>query len=71
VYAFAAPAKTSSHNIGGEERTENRESTVKMDVPFRRMVGLTALGLATGALLRLIYQSLQKEKHKADGNENR
>jgi hypothetical protein len=42
-----------------------------MDMPFRRIVGLTALGLVTGALLRLIYQALQEKKNGADDNENR
>jgi hypothetical protein len=30
-----------------------------MDVPLRRIVGLIALGLLTGALLKLIYQMLR------------
>jgi hypothetical protein len=38
------------------------ESVEKMDIPFRRIVGLIALGLVAGALLRLIYQTLQKMK---------
>jgi hypothetical protein len=33
-----------------------------MDIPFRRIVGLIALGLVAGALLRLIHQALQKMK---------
>jgi hypothetical protein len=31
-----------------------------MEIPFRRLVGLIALGLVAGALLRLIFQALQK-----------
>jgi hypothetical protein len=31
-----------------------------MDIPFRRIVGLIAMGLLTGALLKLIHQALQK-----------
>jgi len=33
-----------------------------MDMLFRRIVGLIVMGLLTGALLRLIYQILQKVK---------
>ena len=33
-----------------------------MDIPFRRIVGLTVLGLLTGALLRLIHQALRESK---------
>jgi hypothetical protein len=33
-----------------------------MDIPFRRIVGLIALGLVAGALLRLIHQILQEVK---------
>jgi hypothetical protein len=31
-----------------------------MDIPFRRIVGLIALGLVAGALLRLIHRALQE-----------
>ena len=58
-------------NIGRGGTYRNQESTKKMYIPFRRIVGLTALGLVTGALLRLIYQALQEKKNRADGNENR
>ena len=37
-----------------------------MDIPLRRIVGLIATGLLTGALLKLIYQALQKMKGKTD-----
>jgi hypothetical protein len=37
-----------------------------MDRPFRRIVGLLALGLVAGALLRLIPQILQKIRSKAN-----
>jgi hypothetical protein len=37
-----------------------------MDIPFRRIVGLIAIGLVTGALLRLIYESLQETRSKPD-----
>ena len=33
-----------------------------MEMPFRRIVGLIAMGLLTGALLRLIHQALQETK---------
>jgi hypothetical protein len=33
-----------------------------MDMPFRRIVGLIAMGLLTGALLRLIHRALQEMK---------
>jgi len=33
-----------------------------MEIPFRRIVGLIAMGLVAGALLRLIHQALQKMK---------
>jgi hypothetical protein len=31
-----------------------------MDIPFRKIVGFIAMGLLTGALLKLIHQTLQK-----------
>jgi hypothetical protein len=37
-----------------------------MDIQFRRMVALTAMGLVTGALLRLIYESLRETQSKPD-----
>jgi hypothetical protein len=37
-----------------------------MNIPFGRIVGLIAMGLLTGALLRLIHQALQKMKGKTD-----
>jgi hypothetical protein len=37
-----------------------------MDITFRRIVGLIAIGLLTGALLKLIYQALQKMKGKTN-----
>jgi hypothetical protein len=37
-----------------------------MDIPLRRIVGLIAMGLLTGALLKRIYQALQKMKGKTD-----
>jgi len=37
-----------------------------MDIPFRRIVGLIVMGLLTGALLKLIYQALQKMKDKTN-----
>ncbi len=49
-----------------EERIEDQEGTEKMDIPVRRIVGLVAAGLVTGALLRLIYQALQEKKSKPD-----
>ena len=33
-----------------------------MGIPFGRIVGLIAMGLVTGALLRLIYQALREAK---------
>jgi hypothetical protein len=33
-----------------------------MDIPFRRIAGLIAMGLLTGALLKLIHQALQEMK---------
>jgi len=33
-----------------------------MDIPFRRIVGLAAMGLVTGAMLRLLYQALLETK---------
>jgi hypothetical protein len=44
---------------GRVTNVEDEESIKKMDVPFGRIVGLTAMGLVTGALLRLIYQALR------------
>jgi hypothetical protein len=35
-----------------------------MDIPFRRIVGLLAMGLLTGVLLSLIPQALHKIKGK-------
>ena len=43
-----------------EERTEDQESIEKMNLPFRRVVALTAIGLVTGALLRLIHRALRE-----------
>jgi hypothetical protein len=37
-----------------------------MDIPLRRIVGLIAMGLLAGALLKLIHQALQKMKGKTD-----
>jgi hypothetical protein len=37
-----------------------------MNIPFRRMVRLIAMGLVAGALLRLIHQALQKMKGKTN-----
>jgi hypothetical protein len=37
-----------------------------MDIPFRRIVGLIAMGLITGASLKLIHQALQKMKGNTD-----
>jgi hypothetical protein len=37
-----------------------------MDIPLRRIVGLIAMGLLTGTLLKLIHQALQKMKDKTD-----
>src|SRR5215216_7517205 len=37
-----------------------------MNIPFGRIVGLIAMGLLTGALLRLIHQALQKMKGKTN-----
>jgi hypothetical protein len=37
-----------------------------MDIPFRRIVGLIALGLVAGALLRLILRALQEMKSWPD-----
>jgi hypothetical protein len=42
------------------------ESTETIDMPFRRIVALTAMGLLTGALLRLIHQALQETQSKPD-----
>jgi hypothetical protein len=42
------------------------ESTETIDMPFRRIVALTAVGLLTGALLRLIHQVLQETQSKPD-----
>jgi len=33
-----------------------------MNIPMRRVVALTAMGLVTGALLRLIYEALWEAK---------
>jgi len=44
---------------GRVTNVEDEESIEKMDVPFGRIVGLTAMGLVAGALLRLIYQALR------------
>ena len=33
-----------------------------MDIPRERIVGLIAMGLITGALLRVIYQALQERR---------
>jgi hypothetical protein len=44
--------------LESEEHIEDEESAVKMYIPFRRIIGLTAMGLMTGALLRLAYQAL-------------
>jgi hypothetical protein len=43
-----------------EEGIEEQESIEKMDIPFRRVVTLTAMGLVTGALLRLLYETLRE-----------
>jgi hypothetical protein len=43
---------------------EDELSVGKMHIPFRRIVGLIAVGLLTGALFRLIHQALQKMKGK-------
>jgi len=37
-----------------------------MEIPFRRVVGLIAMGLVAGALLRLINQALQEMKGRTD-----
>jgi hypothetical protein len=42
------------------------ETTETMDIPFRRIVALTAMGLLTGALLRLIHRALQETQSKPD-----
>jgi hypothetical protein len=42
------------------------ESLETMDIPFRRIVALTAIGLVTGALLRLIYKALEEMQSKPD-----
>jgi hypothetical protein len=33
-----------------------------MDIPRERIVGLIAMGLITGVLLRVIYQALQERR---------
>ena len=45
-----------------EERIEEEEGSENMDIPFRRIVALTAIGLVSGALLRLIYEALRETK---------
>jgi hypothetical protein len=37
-----------------------------MDMPFRRIVALTAVGLLSGALPRLIHRALQETQSKPD-----
>ena len=48
--------------MGSEERIVDQEGTENMDIPLRRVVTLTAMGLVTGALLRLIYEALWETK---------
>ena len=48
--------------MGSEERIVDQEGTENMDIPLRRVVALTAGGLVTGALLRLIYEALRETK---------
>jgi hypothetical protein len=48
--------------LGSEERIVDQEGTEIMDIPLRRVVALTAAGLVTGALLRLIYEALRETK---------
>ena len=39
------------------ERIEDEEGVEKMDIPFRRIVALTAMWLVTGPLFKLIYEA--------------
>ncbi len=55
--------RAGTRNIrASEERTEGEGSIEDMDIPFRRIVVLTTMGLVTGAVLRLIYQALRETK---------
>jgi len=47
--------------LGIEERIVDQEGTEKMGIPLRRVVALMAMGLVTGALLRLIYETLREK----------
>ena len=47
--------------MGIEERIVDQEGTEKMGIPLRRVVALMAMGLVTGALLRLIYETLREK----------
>ncbi len=58
---FGAWTETREGWIGGTN-AEDEEGVEKMDIPFRRVVALTAMGLVTGALLRLIYEALWDTK---------
>ena len=41
---------------------EDVESVEKMDITLRRIVGPIAMGLLTGALLKLIHRALQRSR---------
>jgi hypothetical protein len=47
---------------GRVEHIRDEDSAENMNISFQRMVALTATGLMTGAVLRLIYQALRETK---------
>ncbi len=47
---------------GRVEHIRDEDSAENMNIPFRRIAALTAMGLVTGAVLRLIYQALRETK---------
>jgi hypothetical protein len=49
--------------LESEERIEDEKSAEKMYIPFRRIIGLTAMGLMSGALLRVAYQTLREKRN--------
>ncbi len=48
--------------FGRVEYIRDEGSAENMNISFQRIVALTAMGLMTGAVLRLIYQALRETK---------
>ena len=47
--------------MGNKERSVDQDGVESMDIPLRRVVALTAMGLVSEALLRLIYEALREK----------